>query len=686
MKAYELNKKNIIVTTALPYANADLHLGHILEQTQADIWVRFQKMLGHNCYFVCADDTHGTPIMLKAQQLKITPEELTNSILKCHMEDSKAFDIGFDHYYTTNSEECKQLVYDIFHKLRHNDKISIKTIKQLYDTEKQMFLPDRYVKGVCPACKAEEQYGDNCEVCGKIYQPTDLINAYSVVSGSKPVLRESEHYFFKLSDCEDFLKIWLEENSGLQQESLNKMQEWLTSGLQDWDISRDKPYFGFLIPGTHNKYFYVWLDAPVGYMGTLLNYCKINNLDFHNIWNNKNTEIYHFIGKDILYFHALFWPAVLNFSGYKTPTNIFVHGFLTVNGQKMSKSRGTFINAKHFVKAGISTNLFRYYLASKLTNKIEDVDLSFDDFVSRVNSELVGKFINIAARTSSFMNRFFNNRLSESVSNAPLLQQITNAQTDIVNYYQNREFAKAVRLIMSLVDEVNIYVDEVKPWVLAKNDTNLPQLHQICSNLINAFRLLTIYLKPITPQLATDIEQYLNIEPLLWQDLNTILLNHTINQYNHLITRIDNTMTDNLMNLTQQELAQQSSTVNGSTENESTSYEPIAETINIDDFGKLDLRIAKIIDAQHVEGADKLIQLTLDIGIATRNVFAGIKSAYDPSSLIGKHTVMVANLAVRKMKFGLSEGMLLAASFEDKNGGIYILEPHEGAKPGMRVK
>lgn len=674
------NKKNIIVTTALPYANADLHLGHILEQTQADIWVRFQKMQGHNCYFICADDVHGTPIMLKAEQLSITPKELTNQIFNSHIEDSNAFDIAYDNYCTTDSEESKHFVYEIFHKLVENNKIGTKIIKQLFDEEKQMFLPDRYVKGTCPKCSADEQYGDNCEVCGATYQPTELINAYSVISGGKPVLKESEHYFFKLSDCEEFLSTWLTTTKRLQQESVNKLQEWLTNGLQDWDISRDKPYLGFLIPNTQDKYFYVWLDAPIGYMGSLLNYCKKNNLDFHQLWNNPDTEICHFIGKDIQYFHALFWPAVLYFSGYRTPTKIFAHGFLTINGQKMSKSRGTFINAKQMINSGIPSNLFRYYLASKLTNKLEDLDFSMDDFILRVNSELVGKFINIAARTSSFLSKFFNNKLASLIQDTTLITTIQNAQSEIATYYQDREFAKAVRTIMLLVDEVNAYVDEVKPWILAKNESAIPQLHEICSILTNAFRTLTIYLKPVTPKLASDIEAYLNIQPLQWQDFETILVDHTINQYTHLIKRIDNTMTETLINQ-QQHLKAMTPEIAAT-----TSYEKIAETINIDDFSKLDLRVAKIIDAKHVEGADKLIQLTLDIGNEIRNVFAGIKSAYNPESLIGKHTVMIANLAPRKMKFGISEGMVLAASFEDKDSGIYILEPHNGAQAGMRIR
>ena len=696
-----MTNKNLIVTCALPYANADLHLGHILEQIQADIWVRFQKMQGTTCHFICADDTHGTPIMLKAEQLNITPEQLTNDIYNRHVAQSNAFDISFDHYYTTNSPESQELVYDIYNKLKQNHKIMTKKIHQLFDTEKQMFLPDRYVKGTCPKCNALDQYGDNCEICGATYTPNELKDAYSVVSGSKPILRESEHYFFQLSNCSDFLNTWLNDNNRLQLEAVNKMNEWINSGLQDWDISRDKPYFGFLIPGTQDKYFYVWLDAPVGYMGSLLNYCKKNNLDFNQLWNNENTEIYHFFGKDVLYFHALFWPAVLKFAGYNTPTSLFAHGFLTLNGQKMSKSRGTFINAQNLVDAGIPSNAFRYYIASKLTSKVEDIDFTLDDFVARVNSELVGKFVNIAARSSSFLNKLFDNTLSHEINDKTLLNEIITTQNEISDLYLNREYAKALRIIMSIVDNINTYTDNVKPWMLAKDTTTHTELHQVCSILINSFRLITLYLKPVIPSLATNIEKFLNIQPLLWHDVTKLLLNHQINNYTHLITRIDTTMTQNIMNLAKADIDKQNSILNPMniatsidtiapthdvTETITNVYEPIAPTINIDDFSKLDLRIAKIIDAKAVDGADKLIQLTLDIGCETRNVFAGIKSAYNPENLIGKHTVMVVNLTPRKMKFGISEGMVLAAGFEDKKSGLYILEPHAGAIAGMRVR
>lgn len=676
--------KNLIVTCALPYANGPIHLGHMVEHIQADIWVRFHKMQvplnsPSNCYFICADDTHGTPIMLNAEKLGITPEQLITEVYHEHLADFNAFNISFDHYYTTNSAESKQLVYDIYAKLKQNNKISTKIINQLFDEQKQMFLPDRFVKGTCPTCKTEDQYGDNCEVCGATYSPHELIDPYSVVSGTKPILKDSEHYFFKLSECTEFLTDWLNSDQRLQPEARNKMQEWLNSGLQDWDISRDKPYFGFPIPDNPDKYFYVWLDAPVGYLSSFLNFCKKNDLDFDAIWHSKDTELYHFIGKDILYFHALFWPSVLNYAGYTTPKSVFAHGFLTINGQKMSKSRGTFISAKNYRQTGISPDFFRYYIASKLSKKIEDMDFVLDDFAAKINAELVGKFINIASRSSSFMHKYFANKLSETITNTSLLKKLIKAKTEIAAYYLDREYTRALKLIMQLTDEVNAYIDEVKPWVLAKDANQIPTLHEVCSILINAFRVLSVYLKPVIPTIITQIEGLLNIPPLVWQDVDNLLFNHQIKPYSHIITRIEADMLEQLVTTEAVNPTKQQ------TINNEQSYEELSPIINIADFSKLDLRIAKIIDAKHVAGADKLIQLTLDIGFETRNVFAGIKSAYNPEDLIGKHTVMVANLAPRKMKFGLSCGMVLAASFAEKNGGLYILEPHSGAKPGMRV-
>jgi methionyl-tRNA synthetase len=678
-------KENLIVTCALPYANGSIHLGHMVEHIQADIWVRFQKMQQKNCYFICADDTHGTPIMLKAKQLGITPEQLIASAYNEHIADFADFNINYDHYHSTNSSESKKLVYDIYAKLKSNNKISTKTINQLYDEQEQMFLPDRFVKGTCPKCKALDQYGDNCEVCGATYSPIDLIDYYSVVSGTKPIFKESEHYFFKLSECTEYLTTWLNTANRLQPEARNKMQEWLNSGLNDWDISRDKPYFGFEIPNATGKYFYVWLDAPIGYLASFLAYCNKHQLDFNSIIHDENTRLYHFFGKDVLYFHALFWPAVLHYAGLQTPHNLFVHGFLTVNGHKMSKSRGTFITARSYLNSGLSPNFFRYYIAAKSNNKIEDIDFSLDDFSQRINSELVGKFINIAARSSSFINKYFSNKLAPTIIDKALLNSVLAIKDEVAYLYGQREYAKAIKLIMTTTDEINLYVDVMKPWLLAKDVEKHTELHQVCTILINTFYLISIYLKPIVPSLIAQIEIFLNVPPLVWTNLDTLLTNHGIKTYAHLITRIEPTMIDNLI--------QQNITTNGTETAADTAtnqasaqqYEAIAPQISIDDFSKIDLRIAKILDAKHVEGADKLLQLTLDIGMEQRNVFAGIKSAYNPESLIGKHTVMVANLAPRKMKFGLSEGMVLAASFEDKSG-IYILEPHEGAKPGMRVR
>lgn len=669
-----------IVTCALPYANGNIHLGHMVEHVQADIWVRFQRMLENECYFICADDTHGTPIMLKAEQQGITPEELIDGFYKSHTADFAGFGISYDHFYTTNSVENKECAYDIYNKLRANNKIAVRTISQLFDEEKQMFLPDRFVKGTCPKCKAEDQYGDSCEKCGATYSPTELINPFSVVSGSTPVMRESEHYFYKLGEAGKFLSAWLNADGRLQAEAKNKMQEWLDGGLQDWDISRDKPYFGFEIPDAPGKYFYVWLDAPVGYLSSFMHFCKEKGLDFNSLWNADDTEIYHFIGKDILYFHALFWPAVLNDAGYRTPNALNVHGFLTVNGEKMSKSRGTFITARSYLESGLNPEFYRYYIASKLTAKIEDIDLSFNDFIARINSELVGKYVNIASRSAGFISKKFANKLADKIDDMTLLDSILSIRSELDNLYQSREFAKAIKSIMAKVDDVNLYVDNQKPWLLAKEEGRENELHQVCTTLLNAFRVFAIYLKPVVPNLVAQIEEFLNIAPLKWSDLNNLLLNHTINNYKHLITRVEPEMTDKIIELNKQESAETNTLAS------KYNYEPISETITIDDFSKVDLRIAKIVAANHVEGADKLIQLTLDIGSETRNVFAGIKSAYDPATLVGKHTVMVANLAPRKMKFGMSEGMVLAASFEDKGHGLYILEPHEGAIAGMRVK
>jgi len=689
-------KRKILVTSALPYANGSIHLGHLVEYIQTDIWVRFQKMQGHECHYVCADDTHGTPIMLRAQAEGITPEALIERVWHEHKADFDGFHVEFDNYYSTNSDENRELAQNIYRKLRDEAKlIETKTIEQFYDPEKEMFLPDRFIKGECPKCHALDQYGDSCEACGATYSPTDLINPVSAVSGATPVRKESEHYFFTLGACADFLKEWT--NAGhLQPEAANKMQEWIAGGLQNWDISRDAPYFGFEIPDAPGKYFYVWLDAPVGYMASFKNLVKQQSAVsgqpsaealFDEFWKEgSDTELYHFIGKDILYFHALFWPAMLKFSGHRTPTGVFAHGFLTVNGQKMSKSRGTFITAASYRKH-LNPEQLRYYFAAKLNSSIEDIDLSLEDFTARVNSDLIGKFVNIASRSAGFITKRFGGKLG-GMADQTLPQQLQGAAKDIAAQYEAREYGKALRDIMRLTDLANQYVDDNKPWELAKQEGMEARLHEACSVSLNLFRLLTLYLKPVLPKLAADVEAFLNIAPLTWQDAQTLLpAGHAINPYQHLMTRIDPKQVEAMIEENKATLAPQTEQHSPARHAEKQTHEiqPIAETISIDDFAKIDLRIAKIVNAEHIEGAEKLLKLTLDIGEEkTRNVFAGIKSAYAPEKLIGRHTVMVANLAPRKMKFGLSEGMVLAASGSES--GLYILSPDEGARPGMRVK
>jgi len=678
--------RKILVTSALPYANGSIHLGHLVEYIQTDIWVRFQKMQGHTVHYVCADDTHGTPIMLRAEKEGITPEALIGAVHQEHSADFKEFLVEFDHYYSTNAPENKELSQSIYKKLKAAGKIATKTIEQFYDPVKSMFLPDRFIKGECPKCHAKDQYGDSCEVCGATYNPTELINAYSAVSGATPIRKETEHYFFKLSECESFLKGWTRSGT-LQGEAANKMGEWFESGLNDWDISRDAPYFGFEIPDAPGKYFYVWLDAPIGYMASFKKLCTDKGLDFDEYWNkDSSTELYHFIGKDILYFHALFWPATLEYAGYRKPTKIFSHGFLTVNGEKMSKSRGTFITARSYLDHIKNPEYLRYYYAAKLNSTMEDIDLSLDDFVARVNSDLVGKFINIASRTAGFINKRFDGKLCGTAENQVVVE-LKQSATVIAEAYDAREYGKALREIMRLADSANGFVAEKAPWVMAKQEGQDEALQQACSDALEMFRLLALYLKPVLPTLAFEIEQFLNIAPLTWASVDASLANnHKINAYEHLITRLDakliEAMTeankDNLL-ATPQVLAPQAASVTAS------SALPEAEYISIDDFTKVDLRIAKIVNAEHVEGAEKLLRLTLDIGEEKpRQVFAGIKSAYDPAILVGRLTVMVANLAPRKMKFGMSEGMVLAAS--DERGGPFILSPDEGALAGMRVK
>ncbi|HNP26632.1 MAG TPA: methionine--tRNA ligase [Nitrosomonas sp.] len=699
MKQGRMSNRKILVTSALPYANGSIHLGHLVEYIQTDIWVRFQKMRGHDIYYVCADDTHGTPIMLRAEKEGITPDALIARVHDEHLGDFTGFHIHFDNYYSTHSDETRHFSEDIYRKLKAAGLITVRAIEQLYDPEKQMFLPDRYVKGECPKCAAKDQYGDACEVCGAAYAPTDLKNPYSSVSGAVPVKKSSEHYFFNLSDdrCVDFLRRWTREANHLQPEAANKMHEWLgetgENKLSDWDISRDAPYFGFEIPDAPGKYFYVWLDAPIGYMGSFKHLCMRENIDFDAYWHkNTETELYHFIGKDILYFHALFWPAMLENAGYRTPTQIFAHGFLTVNGEKMSKSRGTFITAESYLKQGLNPEWLRYYYAAKLNGTMEDIDLNLDDFVARVNSDLVGKFVNIASRCAGFITKRFNGKLVDGDDYQALREMVderfANWRPDVIEKaFEERDFAQAVRQIMKFADEANEMIHEMAPWEIAKDADKNAQLQRICSLGIQLFYLLARYLKPILPDTIRQVEKFLNRDALTWPQLaagepvSQLLLpaGHAINAYQHLLTRIDSQQIEALIAANKQSLSPEQA---GSTQQ--TTIAPIAETITIDDFSKIDLRVAKIIQAEHVAGAEKLLKLTLDIGSEQRTVFAGIKSAYDPEQLKGCLTVMVANLAPRKMKFGLSEGMVLAAGSGGKE--LFILNPDDGAKPGMKVK
>ena len=685
------NPRKILVTSALPYANGSIHLGHLVEYIQTDIWVRFHKMQGHHVHYVCADDTHGTPIMLRAEKEGITPETLIANVHKEHSADFSEFLVQFDNYYSTNAPENKELSQSIYKKLKAAGKISTKTIEQFYDPVKNMFLPDRFIKGECPKCHAKDQYGDSCEVCGATYNPTELINAYSAVSGAAPVRKETEHYFFKLSECEQFLKDWTRSGT-LQGEAANKMGEWFENGLNDWDISRDAPYFGFEIPDAPGKYFYVWLDAPIGYMASFKKLCADQGLDFDEYWaKDSQTELYHFIGKDILYFHALFWPATLEFSEHRKPTQIFAHGFLTVNGEKMSKSRGTFITARSYLDHIKNPEYLRYYYAAKLNNTMEDIDLNLEDFVARVNSDLVGKYINIASRTAGFINKRFAGQLNPSADNS-VIAEIKASAAALAESYAEREYSKALREIMRLADVANGFVAEKAPWVMAKQEGQDAALQQVCSDALEMFRLLTLYLKPVLPKLAGEIEQFLNIAPLTWSAVATSLSpQHQINAYEHLITRVDGKQIEAMTEANKENLqatvapAPNSQQRQAEHQQASSAEATEAEYISIDDFTKVDLRIAKIVSAEHVEGAEKLLKLSLDIGEdKPRQVFAGIKSAYDPASLVGRLTVMVANLAPRKMKFGMSEGMVLAAS--DERGGPYILSPDSGAQAGMRVK
>jgi len=695
------SKRKILVTCALPYANGSIHLGHLLEHIQTDIWVRFQRMRGHEIYFVCADDAHGTPIMLKAQELGITPEAMINGVREEHMADFSAFHISFDNYHSTHCEENESLAGDIYNKLKANGHIKTRTISQLYDPEKGMFLPDRFIKGTCPKCKSEDENGDSCDNCGATYSPTEVINPRSVISGATPILKDSEHYFFDLPAFEGMLKEWI-HSGALQEEMANKLSEWFEQGLKQWDISRDAPYFGFEIPNAPGKFFYVWLDAPIGYMGSFKNLCSKNTtIDFDSFWNeNSDAELYHFIGKDIIYFHSLFWPAVLEGSGYRKPTSVFAHGFVTVNGAKMSKSKGTFIKGRTYLEH-LNPEYLRYYYAAKLTSRIDDLDLNLEDFAQRVNADLVGKVVNIASRCASFITKRFDGMLSNNIDNQVLANEVMAAGDSIAAYYEARDFGRAMREIMSLADKVNEYIAIKEPWQLVKDGAKQQEVQDICSLGINMFRLLMIYLKPVLPVLAESTETFLN-NTLLWNGHKSLLTNHKINKFKALLQRVDmdkvNAMIDaskdNLTSKPQvanKKIAKQAKAEkivdNSAALADPLAVDPITDEISFDDFAKIDLRIVKIINAEHVEKANKLLQLTLALnesGTETRQVFAGIKSAYQPEDLIGKYTVMVANLAPRKMRFGLSEGMVLAAGPGDKD--LWIISPEDGAVAGMRVK
>ncbi|WP_394780404.1 methionine--tRNA ligase [Undibacterium sp.] len=696
--------RQLFVTTALPYANAPFHLGHIMEYVQADIWVRHQRMLGNDVSFVGADDAHGAPIMIAAEKAGLTPQEFVAQIAAGRKQYLDGFHISFDNWHSTDGPENHALSQDIYRKLKAAGFITSKTIEQFYDPVKNMFLPDRYIKGECPKCGAKDQYGDSCEVCSSVYSPIELKNPYSVLTGATPVMKSSEHFFFKLSDakCVDFLREWALNSKRLQSEVANKCKEWLEgdNGLGDWDISRDAPYFGIEIPDEPGKYFYVWLDAPVGYLASLKNYFGKTGRDYDAFMADPRTEQIHFIGKDITYFHTLFWPAMLKFSGYKTPDNVFAHGFVTVSGEKMSKSRGTGISPLRYLEIGMNPEWLRYYFAAKLNAKVEDLDLNPDDFVARVNADLIGKYVNIASRAAGFIAKRFNGAVATAWATADdaFLSGLRNAATDIQALYEGREYGKALRAVMEQADAINAYVDANKPWELAKDPAKDAMLQEVCSRLLEAFRILTIYLKPVLPQVAVQVEALLNIAPLQWAHVNTPLPDgHVVNAYSHLMQRVDIKIFDSLFDAPVP--AETATATNAApaiaaaeaatTATAASDIEELAPEIKIDDFAKIDLRIAKIVNCEHVEGSDKLLRLTLDIGEGrTRNVFSGIKSAYQPEQLVGKFTVMVANLAPRKMKFGMSEGMVLAASAADEktNPGLYVLEPWPGATPGMRVR
>jgi methionyl-tRNA synthetase len=715
--------RKLFVTTALPYANGPFHIGHIMEYVQADIWVRFQRLQGHKVNFVCADDTHGAPIMLKAEAEGVTPEELIGKVAETHKRDYQRFGISFDNFYTTHSEENRELSSSIFLALQKNGFIETKTIEQFFDPVKKMFLPDRYIKGECPKCATKDQYGDSCENCGAVYAPTDLKNPYSVLTGAKPVLKKSDHFFFRLSDprCVEFLRAWTQDGK-LQPEVSNKVLEWLDGGLNDWDITRDAPYFGIEIPGAKGKYFYVWLDAPIGYLASLKNFLEKKGLDFDKYLADPKVEQFHFIGKDIIYFHTLFWPAMLKFSERKVPDNVYVHGFLQLSGEKMSKSRGVSVSPQRYIELGLNPEWVRYYLAAKLNARVEDLDFNPDDFLARVNSDLVGKYVNIASRAAGFIGKRFGGKLSEEPLSAArelkhkmrgavapptadeeqapaILFEVRSFADAIAADYDARDFGKAIRQVMFLADRVNQYVDEQKPWEIAKEPGQDAALQWFCTLYLELFRILTIYLKPVMPKLAEDVEEFLALKPLAWEDTVTPLKpGHTVQAYRHLVSRIDPKQIDALLEPPTETKPVESRAPEKAAaavvEAEDFKLEPVeppkppvilpvGETISIDDFSKIDLRVARIVEAELVADADKLLKLTLDIGVEQRTVFAGIRSAYTPKELVGRLTVMVANLSPRKMRFGESKGMVLAAG---DGGAIYLLSPDSGAVPGMRIK
>ncbi len=680
--------KKLFITSALPYANGNLHLGHMLEHTQSDIFARINRALGRKVRYLCAEDAHGAPIMLRAEKEGISPEDFVEKARADKWQTLQAFNISYDHYHSTHSPENEYMVKRIYNKLKQNGHIETKTVEQLYDPEKHMFLADRFIKGQCPKCKAEEQYGDNCEVCAATYNATEVINPRSVISGATPILKESLHYFVNLKNFEPMLKQWMQQGA-LQEQVINKLQEWFEMGLKSWDISRDAPYFGFKIPQTEDKYFYVWLDAPVGYLGCLKYVCDQNDENLDDwIAPNAATEMVHFVGKDILYFHSLFWPAMLHGAELKVPDSVFVHGFITVNGKKMSKSRGTFINASTYLKY-FHADYLRYYFASKLSDKIVDIDLNLEDFISKVNADLVGKIVNIASRCAGFVVKKFDATLANELHNPTLYKHFIDKSDEITQLFLQRKYSQAIKIIMALADKANQYISDMEPWQAIKDESRQQEVHQVCSTGINLFRVLISWLAPVVPTTANKAAQFLNSDFSDWHASKQPLLNHKINKFKPLITRIDFASVEKMIEDSKEDLKsleqnQENKTDAQSVSDSPLSKDPLSAEISFTDFAKIDLRVVKIIDAQAVAGADKLLQLTLDLGGVNKNVFAGIKSAYKPEDLIGKHTVMVANLAPRTMRFGVSEGMVLAAG----PGGeeIYILQPHCGAQAGMRVK